>query len=73
MKEEPIAKVELTLAESGTLCHLLLASIIEQKKHTGEQDGMIFTPDVKKAMLANDEKLWRKLAAANDSLMRKQA
>lgn len=69
---EPTAPVALTLEESGYLCHLVLARIIEQKKVHREEDSLIFAPEVKRAILARHEALWKKLANANDLLIGKK-
>jgi len=69
VSEEPVQPVELTLNESGMLCHMLLRHIMDTK--ASAKGSAILTPAVQRSVIRQLEHLYAKLAAANDRLMGK--
>lgn len=66
--------VELTLEESGTLCHLLLPHIVALSKAARSRAkpvSMFDDPEIAKAQADRMRDLYAKLSAANDKLMGK--
>lgn len=61
--------VELTLEESGWLCHLMMAELT--KSIPEDPVSFLEWPAVLRAVKKRQERLWIKLAAANDKLMGK--
>lgn len=73
MKKKPLPEtvsVELTLEESGWLCHLLLPQLLAGAPLPRE--SFLEWPAVFDAIKKRQERLYIKLAAANDTLMGKE-
>ena len=66
--------VELTMEETGWLCHLILPALVELEKAAQRRDFMstIMTPAVYASVHARVTALYAKLADANDDLMGKK-
>lgn len=64
-------KVELTLEESGWLCYLMMNELI---KHSvpSQQISFLQWLELIDQVKKRQERLWIKLAAANDTLMGKE-
>ncbi len=63
-------KVELTLEESGWLCHLMMNELMKHAVPKG-QVSFLQWPGLIEQVKQRQERLWIKLAAANDTLMGK--
>lgn len=73
MSENPTLPVELTLEESGTLCHLLLPAIQDLDRIAStNQVSMVATPKVARAVARRMLVLYAKLSSCNDKLMGKK-
>lgn len=70
--DEPTRPVDLTLEETGILCHLLLPRIMEMERTKHAPPVSRFdTEDIREAVGFRMSVLYEKLAAANDELMGK--
>jgi hypothetical protein len=63
--------VELTLEETGWLCHLLLADLLRPVPKPSTGGSFLYHEDIIRAVINRKSTLYKKLADANDELMGK--
>jgi len=69
---EQTEQVQLTLEESGWICHALMAKMLESARNNKGRVSFLDDPRLASAVEQRYLRLYAKIAAANDKLMGKR-